>query len=174
MGRDETITAPFACLTVEIPLTDTGAMGPIDGATLAPFARVVVAAGATHSYRNGDAAGGELAVPELALVVPAGHIARLVISLSEHASIGRQTVKNENMYLHNHEIPSEAKQGLKRHLAFSNISRPYQPHTGQTPHTAYFTQLPPAEMTYPTLGLLPTQGLASGVQIKATTSELDF
>lgn len=97
----------------------------------------------------------ELTVTTLALVVPAGHVARLVISFPEHASIGRQTVKNENMYLHDHEIPSEAKQGLKRHLAFSNISCPYQTHTGQTPHTAYFTQLPTAEVAKPQ-GLLPT------------------
>ncbi|MEO8325175.1 MAG: hypothetical protein ABI618_04950 [Nitrospirota bacterium] len=97
----------------------------------------------------------ELTVPTLALVVPAVHIARLVISLSAQALISRQTVKIEEMYLPAYEIPSEAKQGLKRHLAFSNSSCPYQPQTGQTPHTAYFTKLPPAEMAK-FLGLLPT------------------
>ncbi len=83
MGRDETITAPFACLTVEIPLTDTGAMGPIDGATLASFARVVVAAGATDSQRNGDAAAGELAVPVLSLMAAAHQITGFVVGLEK-------------------------------------------------------------------------------------------
>jgi hypothetical protein len=99
-------------------------MGPIDGDIFAFFARlahVVVVEDAAHSHRIGRAATGELAVPALALGVPSGNVARLVISIPEHASIGRQTEKNKDISLHAFEIPGEAKLRLKRHLAFDHI-----------------------------------------------------
>ncbi len=57
-----------------------------------------------------------------------------------------RSVKYENIYLHAYETPSEVKQGLKRYFVFYNSNRPHQAHTGQTPDTAYFSQLSVTEV----------------------------
>ena len=57
-----------------------------------------------------------------------------------------RSVKYEDIYLHAYETPSAVKQGLKQYFDFYNTHRPHQAHTGLTPHTAYFTRLPVAEV----------------------------
>lgn len=132
---------------------------PLTNAAFLETFHIAVLASLVHISDIAAPMATELTVPTLALGIPADHIARLAISFPEHASIGRRTVKIEDIYLHDHEIPSEANHGPKRHLAFSNISYPYQTHTGQTPHAAYFTRLPITEVAK-SFGLLLTKGLA--------------
>ncbi len=54
-------------------------------------------------------------------------------------------VKYEDIY-YAYENPTEVKQGLTWYFVFYNTSSPHRAYTGQIQDTAYFTQLPIAEV----------------------------
>jgi putative transposase len=53
-----------------------------------------------------------------------------------------KTIKYEEVYLHAYESVSQARHSLSSYIAFYNTRRPHSSLDGQTPDTAYFTQLP--------------------------------
>jgi putative transposase len=52
-----------------------------------------------------------------------------------------KTLKYEEVYWRAHETVSEARESIRRYIAFYNQRRPYRALKGQAPGTAYFGNL---------------------------------
>ena len=48
-----------------------------------------------------------------------------------------RTVKYEEVYIHDHDSPRSAREGLERYFGFYNHGRPHESSGYQTPHAVY-------------------------------------